>query len=386
MEPFRAGVGAIKRRIYTGVLPMAAMSALIVGFAGSQEPDRATRIWLVPIVLGVVVLIAWLALLRPRSQVLRIERILLYFVGALYLIALASAPTSAWALGGGEVVALIRVGLWTPVLVAFAFLACRTTTGLVLSWIAWGAFAGVVAALLVFTDRVDAWAATTLLEAMFVQGMAIVMIQGLVHVAWIAIDRADAYAVLAASDPLTGLPNRRSAEDRLDAEIGRADRYGRPLSVIWFDLDRFKSLNHRFGHEAGDRVLSAVGETVRSELREHDLIARWGGEEFVVVLPEQALGEAARTAERLRERLPATSMDLPDDERVTASFGVAERLPRETMRDVLRRADVAMYAAKGAGRDRVQVDADVPDPLATEATGEVGTFADDEERPDAPPA
>ncbi len=369
MESFESGLAKLKRTIYASVLPIAGIGAIAVGLTGAREAERATAVWLVPIVLGVVILLAWAALLRPGSEVLRIERRLLIATGAAYLIALGTAVTSAWTVGGDEVTSLIRVGLWTPVLVAFAFLACPVSVARWLAWTVWTTFTSVVAAMFVFSGQVDAASATTLLETVVVQAVAIVMIQGIVYVASTAIDRGDRLAAQANVDPLTGLPNRRAAEEHLSRELVRAERYGRPLSLIWFDLDRFKEVNDVYGHEAGDRVLARVGDALRSDLREHDQLARWGGEEFVIVLPEQGLTDAVRTAERLRARLADHEMGLPDGIRVTASFGVAERAEEEAPRDLLRRADTAMYAAKHAGRDRVEAHRPTAVPMADGPTG-----------------
>ncbi len=360
MDTFDSGVAKLKRTIYTTVMPIAGVGAVVVGWAGSREPGREAEIWLVPVVLGVAILIASLALLRQGSNVLRLERIVLCTSFAAYVLALASGGWMAWTVGGDGVTSLIRIGLWMPALVAFTFLSLRVDVGRVVSWGAWAAYAAVVAPLLAVPGRVDATAATTLLETLFIQLIAIVVIQGIVYVTSTAIDRSDRMALLASNDPLTALPNRRAAEEHLDREIVRASRYGRPLSLIWFDLDRFKSLNDDFGHDVGDRVLSGVGAAIRTGLREHDLLARWGGEEFVIVLSEQGRRRAERTAERLRERLAAHDMELPDGRAVTASFGVAQHLPGEPPRDLLRRADMAMYEAKRAGRDRVHADPDAP--------------------------
>ena len=377
MDTFDAGVMQLKRKIYATVMPIAGIGAIVVGWAGSREPGRATEIWWVPIVLGLVILLASAALLRRGSNVVRLERYVLIATCVAYAAALATATWSAWTVGGSEVTSLIRVGLWTPVVVAYAFLALRVEVGRVLAWIVWSAFAVAVASLFAFSGQVGPHAATTLLESLFVQLVAIVVIQGIVHVASTAIDRSDRMALLASNDSLTGLPNRRSAEEHLEREIVRASRYGRPLSLVWFDLDRFKSVNDDLGHDVGDHVLTSVGEAIRSGLREHDLLVRWGGEEFVIVLPEQDRRRAVRTAERLRERLAAHDMRLPDGRSVTASFGVAQHLPDEAPRDLLRRADMAMYEAKRAGRDRVHADPDAPSDAELRSAAAEGDADDD---------
>jgi len=168
---------------------------------------------------------------------------------------------------------------------------------------------------------------------------------------------------LATTDTLTGLATRRHMLDLAGHELARARRSGQALAVILFDIDHFKSINDRFGHETGDRVLRRVGELVRSELREVDLAARWGGEEFCVLLPDTSSHAVVDVAERLRAQLESTPMTAPDNSRlpITASFGVAQSRPEDD--DFLRlidAADQAMYQAKRSGRNRVQLASETP--------------------------
>ena len=156
---------------------------------------------------------------------------------------------------------------------------------------------------------------------------------------------------LATTDPLTGAHNRRSLENAAKREIERLHRYGAPCSVITMDLDRFKMVNDTFGHEAGDTVLVAVCKCVRAELRQIDMLARWGGEEFVILLPHSELEQACRLAEAIRMRVEAHS--FPVVGRLTASFGVAQIHRQDTLDSALKRSDEALYEAKASGRNRV---------------------------------
>jgi len=123
--------------------------------------------------------------------------------------------------------------------------------------------------------------------------------------------------------------------------------------VLFLDLDRFKELNDRLGHEAGDAALRTLATVMREELREQDIIGRFGGEEFVVALPGADRLHAARVAERIRARLQALAAEDPADALRTVSIGVATLNDGETTSALLKRADKAMYAAKAAGRNRV---------------------------------
>jgi diguanylate cyclase (GGDEF)-like protein/PAS domain S-box-containing protein len=162
----------------------------------------------------------------------------------------------------------------------------------------------------------------------------------------------------ALTDPLTGLHNRRGLEGRAEAIHFRPG--GAPVSQVWImaDIDHFKRVNDTYGHEAGDEVLKAVAEALRSTARGADLVARFGGEEFVLVLPDTSAELAVRIAERLRLAIEALSTDVGGQViRVTASFGIAQRAAQDSQLEVLERADAALYSSKKDGRNRVTMSA-----------------------------
>ncbi len=165
----------------------------------------------------------------------------------------------------------------------------------------------------------------------------------------------DRESTLARVDPLTRLPNRRDFEERGGAEVVRARRYGRPLTLISLDLDNFKSVNDRDGHDAGDRLLQAVAETLGENIRTMDVAARIGGDEFVILLPETGRKAGGEIAAKLQQRLTHAfrSHGWP----VTGSFGVATfAAPSESIHELLRRTDLLLYDAKQKGRDRISQD------------------------------
>jgi diguanylate cyclase (GGDEF)-like protein len=162
-------------------------------------------------------------------------------------------------------------------------------------------------------------------------------------------------------DSLTGLSNRRALEEALAAEISRAHRFAHELAVVLLDLDRFKEINDNFGHAAGDVMLRAVSRLLTSLARQGDTVARWGGEEFVVVLPETDLAGAERFAERLRRTIEAQSVG---DMHTSASCGVATMLPDDSAENLLRAADTALYQAKANGRNRTETAVRGPRPAA----------------------
>lgn len=158
-------------------------------------------------------------------------------------------------------------------------------------------------------------------------------------------------------DPLTGLYNRRYLEETFGRELILAEREGHPISVIMSDLDHFKAVNDRYGHLAGDEVLRVFGELMKRHARRSDIYCRYGGEEFLLVLPRMAEKSAVERAEQLRSALAATPVGYDATQiMVTASFGVAT-FPRDgrTGDELIVAADSALYAAKAAGRNRVNL-------------------------------
>jgi two-component system cell cycle response regulator len=160
---------------------------------------------------------------------------------------------------------------------------------------------------------------------------------------------------MATTDTLTGLLNRRAFLDWGRREMLRASRYQDTLSVILLDVDHFKLINDQRGHAVGDTVLAAVAGLLGASVRSCDVVARWGGEEFVLALPSTPLTGATLVAERIRVALDAGEILDSEGKRVpvTASFGVAQFLPLESLEQLVDRADRAMYGAKNAGRNRV---------------------------------
>jgi diguanylate cyclase (GGDEF)-like protein len=174
---------------------------------------------------------------------------------------------------------------------------------------------------------------------------------------------------LAAIDPLTGISNRRQFESLARAELGRSQRYMRPLSLLMIDIDHFKQVNDRFGHEAGDRVLKFLANVLISAKRASDVVGRIGGEEFAILLPETSKEAALVIAERLRQLAqtcaPAIAGEKLD---VTISIGVAAASIRTSgMETLCRQADQALYEAKRSGRNRVVAAREVAEKVAMAA-------------------
>jgi diguanylate cyclase (GGDEF)-like protein len=172
----------------------------------------------------------------------------------------------------------------------------------------------------------------------------------------------------ALTDGLTGLPNRRAADDTLKRMAAHAGRTASPLAAVLFDLDHFKQINDLCGHEKGDEVLAAVGVAVTSSLRASDFAARFGGEEFILLLPDTNRDGAVTVAEKLREALAAVEV-AGVSRPITASLGVAA-LPEDAAEPtlLLRVADRALYVAKSRGRNRVETLSHDSEPSALDAS------------------
>lgn len=182
---------------------------------------------------------------------------------------------------------------------------------------------------------------------------------------WVHYMRAYAEAKLAATtDPLTGVRNRRYVMPELERMFQRSQREGRSLACMMLDADAFKSINDSYGHRKGDEVLELLAKRISDAVREYDLVGRYGGEEFIIVVPELERGDVVSMAERIHASIRSSRMA---GLRLTVSVGVAFLLPSdERADDLIQRADRALYRAKRSGRDRVEIDASgAPDSIGT---------------------
>ncbi|NPA32301.1 MAG: GGDEF domain-containing protein [Aquificae bacterium] len=165
------------------------------------------------------------------------------------------------------------------------------------------------------------------------------------------------YETMALTDPLTNLYNRRVFLEVAEKELSRAKRVGSPFSILLLDIDDFKRINDTYGHDVGDVVLKRVSETLRRNVRKMDLVARWGGEEFIVMLPHTNLQNAYKVAEKLRRLVENLRVKLPGGEEinVSVSVGVSAFKGHKRLEDIIKEADLALYEAKRKGKNRVEV-------------------------------
>jgi diguanylate cyclase (GGDEF)-like protein/PAS domain S-box-containing protein len=161
---------------------------------------------------------------------------------------------------------------------------------------------------------------------------------------------------LSTTDSITGLFNRRALNEMLKHELDRATRYESDLSLVLCDIDKFKRINDTFGHTAGDRALVAVAHVLRQTLRKSDILGRYGGDEFMIILPDTSLDGAKKLAEKVRQSVEELDMETPENKRIrfTLSMGVASRCaPDENIDTLVAFADTALYASKESGRNKV---------------------------------
>lgn len=157
----------------------------------------------------------------------------------------------------------------------------------------------------------------------------------------------------ALQDPLTELPNREAYKERATAEVQRWQRYGRPLTIAIFDIDHFKKVNDTYGHQAGDRVIKVIGRSIAKRLREVDFFCRYGGEEFVALMPETDSATALAVLEKIREAIAKAEFNYKEQPMsITLSVGVTEFKTNDSLESAFERADQALYSAKANGRNR----------------------------------
>ncbi|MGD8783100.1 MAG: diguanylate cyclase [Thioalkalispiraceae bacterium] len=174
------------------------------------------------------------------------------------------------------------------------------------------------------------------------------------HLEQLVEERTRELEQLANFDELTKIYNRRKATELFEYEAERANRYAQPLSLILFDIDHFKFVNDRYGHNEGDRILKTIGIILQENLRQTDIFARWGGEEFVILMPHTQLDTARNAANKLMDLLSTLTCGA-DNNCITASFGIAQLKEKEQTQSLIKRADDAMYQAKNNGPNRISI-------------------------------
>lgn len=343
---------AIKRRIYLFGLPLGAITALSVWWLEREvgQLPAVDRYGLPP--LALLMLGLWLCFWRRPLSFVRLE-LLLFASLSLFL---SASMFSSLLLASPEEVApaYASTGYWFPVLYGLAFLMFGGARGRALSLLLFAVSLGLGAVYVLLIRPGSEWEALlTLLQLYIANGLVLLLLGGFAtltqrqHEQGLALERS------ANTDSLTGLDNRRQLERKLREELDRAERYGKVFALLLCDLDRFKAINDRFGHDVGDEVLRELSRLLRFHVRQIDSFGRWGGEEFLIVAPELSLEEASSFATRLCYVVAQHDFDTVG--RLTLSFGVSSYQPGDGVRSLYKRADEALYRAKRAGRNRAVV-------------------------------
>lgn len=349
-------IAQLKRYAYSIMLGLSIFSMTTVLLFGSPSFDVAPKtktfnFYVYPVVIAVLAGLIW-ALLRGRISVEKFEKPLILLGTAFVIVKFSLTVLSA-----PETVPLAQIESWYWMLAGlwgFTHLTFTFYPALFINLGVYACIAGVpvVDVLLRFDNPAlvhDGLSNLAASNFRFAGTFIVVTILGFIKHQWQTVEKeAMLLRSMALEDALTGLPNRRLLSSTLQQHIGDSKQ---KLSVILFDLDGFKKVNDRFGHNAGDEVLRQIGELACEFVRSSDMVGRWGGEEFLIICPGTKLEDGVNLAERLRQMLATRPMQ--HGQTITGSFGVAELRPGETAEQLINRADEALYAAKGRGKNQV---------------------------------
>jgi len=343
-------VEATKRSAYLVGLPIGVFSSVVLLYVEAQQGtlhivDRF-GLPLLALLLSALTFGFW----RRRSNFLALE--LTLFAGfALMLLASLSYTVFQIPEQTTDIRNLTGLGYWTPVLYTMAFLIFGVRIGVKLSVGVYLTLLGVWLGYFLTTPSTTSFEQSVFFQLFASDGLMLLLLYTVGTIIKIQARHAAQLELAANTDPLTLLSNRRHLIWHLEQETVRAARYHRPFSVIMVDIDHFKEVNDRYGHDVGDATLREMGALLLEHARSVDVVGRWGGEEFLILSPELKLDAGGEVAERLREVLE--THPFRSVRGATASFGVAEYRAGESVAELLNRADGALYEAKAAGRNRV---------------------------------
>ncbi|MBA2667907.1 MAG: GGDEF domain-containing protein [Trueperaceae bacterium] len=350
--------GTRKRGIYLLLLMLGSTGAAVAFVQNALNPAGATGVALTTAATAAICLaLAGLTLWR-RIPLAALEKLLL---GVAVVVICVSVATGLYLTPPDDLVlrGVVATMLWMPLIFVFCAIAFDGVTSLRYSL---AAYALIV--LLTLPHAIATRSGTGVTDGIFVPlqaylAYAVIIValyffSDLQERAFTMEETARTMRRLANTDALTTLANRRHAEEQFVRELRRAERYGRMFSVLMIDIDHFKDLNDRHGHHAGDEVLVDLARRIERMVRAADTIARWGGEEFLLLAPETSLADAQRLAEMIRHHVDANA--LAERYRITISLGVATYRAGDTVQSVVARADAALYLAKREGRNQARAE------------------------------
>ena len=323
--------------------------------------EFGTLAWSLPATVALACALCFLArLMHLRVYAPYMERVMRFVVYgmAACFVSLVVAPESTYSTlyQAANVLALIAVVSIVVATVVATLRGSRAARFVLFAWMPMVIIAGLSAAQFLFGLWSSVSFASSYLGTTALAGITLAL--ALADQTWHRQRELDAARHAAQTDALSGALNRRALETRLAAAFEDARRHHEPMSLLFLDLDHFKDINDRYGHAIGDRCLRAIIEPIQAELRATDVVGRWGGEEFLVLLPGASASDARRVAERIRERIAQIEVESEGGPvSFTTSVGVGCRVAGMYAPDELvAAADRALYGAKRAGRNRVVVD------------------------------
>ena len=361
MSAEEATVTGYRRRTYLVGMPLGVLgfvsSLLLDDPSGQAHPFDAVALPLMSVVMVLLTAAFW----RLKRRVRTLEAVLFCSLGLFFLsklIYIVSHPETVLLINE-----LAEFGWWFPGLYTLAFWMFGARRGRAISLGYFGAILLVGTVFLAPLIGSGSYAQELyIFSQMYLSSATIILVLGTFaglteRQARLATDMT----LLAHTDVLTRVSNRRALRAQLEEEIERAERYGRTFALILLDIDHFKRVNDTFGHDAGDSVLQEVAALLSESVRDIDHLGRWGGEEFLLVLPELTLPGALQTANRLRDTV--ASHTFTGVGTVTASLGLTTFVPSDEVETLTKRADDALYCAKESGRNAVaHVEALTPTP------------------------
>lgn len=345
-------IETIKERVYLVVLPFATLTCLSLWWLEARNGtlhivDR------VGLPLFSLLCLALLLILRRWPKRLATCEVVLFCAFALFYLASLSYSLATFAQNPLGIWNLAGLSYWSPVLYTLAFLVFGVDRGLAVSLGVHGLLAFTTLNYLLMRPQDGAVQGTSemLLQGFAAGAISLFLMWAIGRVVAAQTKAATQLELEAGTDPLTLLDNRRRIGRQLELEAARAQRQGGTFSVAMLDIDFFKRVNDEHGHAVGDEVLTEVSRLIRDETRAMDMVGRWGGEEFVLLLPGLPLEEAHAAVERLR--LAVSDHGFAGVGHLTVSAGVAQYRAEEPLENLLQRADQALYGAKAKGRNKV---------------------------------
>ena len=348
---------SFKRETYLLGLPLGVLFFLSAWFLESPTAriaafDALARPFVASLFVALSILLYFKKLSTRAVEASLIVLVYAYFLARLSLLLLLDNGAADIARELGE------FGYWFPILYGLAFFMFGARRGKGVSLVFFGATLAV--GLIHGANRFALGGSLSELRPLgqvyFSSGLLILIFHAFAKLTELHTGLASTMSYLANTDGLTRVSNRRHLEMILKEEEERAARYGNPFCVLLLDIDHFKGVNDAFGHDVGDKVLREMADLLFKSVRSVDHVGRWGGEEFLIVLPEVGLEEARLSAVRLKGLIEAHPFEPAGT--ITASFGVAEFSRGEGLGALVKRADAALYGAKEEGRNSVRTDAE----------------------------